>query len=460
MMLNIKAPTKCCNIYKTNNSYHHKYFDMKIYSIAMLSILLAVVFLNCTKKDQVVAATTTNTTDLVAYKTSSAPVIDGTIDAIWDNAQKLEITPTVPDAGNGLFAGYIGQKFPATLRSMYDGTSIYFLAEYADPDKSVAVSTWYFDPTTSRWAQEGSSKTIDVNGIVTREGFGEDKFAMLWNIDNSTPKFITQTCYASCHVFTPYLDYSVTPAVMKSNAASGNHYTNGADEKIDMWWGHLSKDLLFNQVDDNYQDWSGGPGVTNLRGGNGNGRHVDGITVSGASATWPFAPTYTTTPAQGGFNNRVSLKLDGTGSSVNVPMWVIPDATDYYYILASDTLAGGRAVKITGVSSTGVLTYSGGTIDPTVGTDYQRVGEGDGPKCVPSYIAAPLLDSRADITGSAVYTGSGWVIEYKRLLKTSDVLKQDIDFSSLEDQPFGFAIWDKSNYQHGIQPNLMLKFQK
>ncbi len=437
---------------------------MKKYTVLSLFILVTVFFMYCTKTDQVVSSSTASTTDLISLRTTIAPTIDGNIESIWANATKLQITPTVPDPGNGLFTGYNGQQYPATLRSMYDDKYIYFLAEYADADKSVYVSTWYFDPGTKLWAQEPSSKTFDANGNVTRKGFGEDKFAMLFNIDNSTPKFITQTCYASCHIFTPYLDYSVTPAVEKSNANNGNHYTNGASEKIDMWWGHLSKDLLFNQIDDNYQDWAGGPGVTNLAGGSGNGRHVDGITVSGASTTWPYAPTYTTTPAQGNFSNKQNLKLDGTGATVSVPMWVIPNATNYYYILATDTLAGGKAAKITGVSSAGVLTYNGGTIDPTVSTDYQRTGDavngGDGPKCFPSYIASPLLGERADITGAAVYTGTGWIIEYKRLLKTADILKQDVDFTSLQDQPFGFAIWNSSNNQHGIQPNLVLKFQK
>jgi hypothetical protein len=45
-------------------------------------------------------------------------------------------------------------------------------------------------------------------------------------------------------------------------------------------------------------------------------------------------------------------------------------------------------------------------------------------------------------------------------LKTTDALKQDVDFSSLEDQPFGVAIFNKSNYQHGIKPGLLLKFDK
>ncbi len=447
-----------------------KLFQKK-YTWFLATIILAVgYFVSCTKNDQVInlATSSSNSSMLISMKTSTAPGIDGTIDAVWDNATKLSVTPQVPDPGNGLFAGYIGETYPATIRSMYDDTYIYFLAEWADAGKNVAVSTWYFNPAANvagktGWAQEASSRTFDANGALTRDGLGEDKLAMLWNIDNSTAKFAAQTCYASCHVFTPYLDYSVTPAVLKSNANSGNHYTNGANEKIDMWWAHLSKDLVNNQMDDNYQDWAGGPGVTNLTGGSGNGRHVDGIVVNGASTTWPFAPTYTTTPVQGSSNNRQTLKLDGTGASVTVPFWIIPNATNYYYIKASDTLAGGLARKITAVSSTGVLTYNGGTIDPTVGSDYLQVAGingGDGPKCFPSYIASPLINERADITCGAVYTGSGWVVEYKRKLKTDDVLKQDVDFSSLQDQPFGMAIWNQSNNQHGIKPNLLLRFQK
>jgi Ethylbenzene dehydrogenase len=404
-----------------------------------------------------------STTELVAIKTTTPPTIDGTIDAAWVNAPLLKMTPAVPDPGNGLFSGYINDKLPATLRAMYDGNTIYFLAEYADNTKSVQVTPWYFNPATKLWAQEGTSKSFDQNGVMTRTGFGEDKIAMLWNIDASTPKFVSQTCYASCHVFAPYLDYSVTPAVQRSNAASGNHYTSGINEKIDMWWGHLGRDVIFGQMDDNYQDWAGGSAVTNLTGGNANGRHVDDIAVSGTSTTWPNRPNYSASKTQGTINNRQALKLDGTGASVNVPMWVVPNATDTYYVLASDTLSN-KAVKITKVSSAGILSYNGGTIDPTVGTDYQRIGDavtgGIGPKAIPSYIASPLIDGRADITCKAIYTGSGWVVEYKRALKTKDVLKQDIDFSNLNDQQFGFAVWDQSNNQHAIHADLVLKFKK
>jgi hypothetical protein len=428
---------------------------------------------SCTKKDQIInvdpaTENTENTTDLVSLKTSAAPTIDGTIDAGWDKAAKLSIEPQVPDPGNGLFAGYIGQTYSATLRSMYDDQNIYFLLEVADATKSVNVAPWYFNPDLNvpgktGWQKEPNSRSFDVNGNLLRDGFGEDKFAMLWNIDSSTSKFVAQTCYSSCHIFTPYMDYSKNPAVYTANA-SGNHYTNATNEKIDMWWGRLgyiNKDASLQFADDNYQDYAGGPAVSNLTGGSLNGRHVDGIYVDSAKTTpWPYAPHYTSSPAQGEVNNSQNLKINGTGASVAVPLWINPAFTSDNFILSSET--SGVAKKVVGVDSTGALTLSDGTII-TPDADFQRSSAPNGAtakKSIPAYIAYPLLGGRADIICSAVYNGSGWVIEYSRKLKTGDTLKQDIDFSNLADQPFGLAYWDQSNYQHGIKPNLLLKFAK
>jgi hypothetical protein len=443
-------------------------------TLAILLLLTGSVLLltQCTKNDQVLdTPVVLNGNELFSQYTTTAPTIDGTVDAAWAQATKLNITPTVPDPGNGLFTGYIGQQYPATIRSMFDDQNIYFLVEYADATKNINVSPWYFDPAANvagktGWAKEPSAKTFDANGVLTREGWGEDKLAMLFNIDNSTPKFITQTCYGSCHVFTPYIDYSLATPTLVSNSASGNHYTNGPNEKIDMWWGRLgfiSKDASLNQMDDNYQDWAGGQAVSNLTGGNLNGRHVDGIGPDGTkSTTWPFRPNYTVSPTQGEVSNSQNLKLDGTGASVAVPIWVIPGSSTNMILIADTT--SGTAKKVTAVSSTGVLTLSNGaTIDPTTGTDYIRSSTATGataPKAIASLIGVPLIGGRADITASAVYTGTGWIVEYKRKLKTTDTAAQDVDFSSLQDQPFGVAIWNSSNYQHGINPNLVLKFKK
>ena len=432
----------------------------------MSTIVLAIGYVvSCTKDNQVLDVPTVNTgTELISIKVTTPPSIDGVIDDSWNNATKLNVVPTVPDPGNALFTGYIGEQYPASIRSMYDDQNIYFLVEWNDPTNNSTVAPWYFNPSTGRWSQEPTARTFDANGTLTREGWGEDKLAMLWNVDYSTPKFITQTCYASCHIFTPYTDYSKSPPVYTPNA-SGNHYTNGPNEKIDMWWGRLgyiSKDASLHFMDDNYQDWAGGPSITNLTGGNANGRHVDGIYPSGTDTVWPKRPLYTASPAQGEINNRISLKLDGTGSSVNVPLYVSTNAAGSGFIMASDTENVSRVVA---VSSTGVLTFSDGSIlDPTITTDYNRTGDpvygGVGPKAIPGFIAAPLLGERADITSAAVYTGSGWIVEIQRKLNTNDALKQDVDFTSLQDQQFGMAIWNSSNYQHGIQPNLVLKFKK
>jgi len=214
-------------------------------------------------------------------------------------------------------------------------------------------------------------------------------------------------------------------------------------------------------MDDEYQDWAGGPAITNLTGGNANGRHYDGLVVSGNSATWPYRPGYTSDAPQGSYGNTQNLKLDGTGATVAVPLWIIPNSTADY-ITEEDLVS--NAKKVTAISSTGVITFEGGSLDPNSITDYQRLGtlptSGIGPKCIPSNIVTPVLNGRGDIDLQAVYTGTGWIYEFKRLLKTADGLKQDIDFSALTDQPFGVAFFNNANYQHAIKPNLLLRFKK
>lgn len=433
-----------------------KIIKTKYFWVFTAFLTFVIYFVSCTHDDQVLDTATVSGNELFSKFTTSAPTIDGTIEDAWSNAQKLTGETEVPNPGNGMFAGYVGDKYKYTLRSMYDNDNIYFLAEWNDPAKG-NVQPWYFNPTTSRWVQEANARQFDVNGVLTREGMGQDQLAFLWNIDNSTPKFAAQTCYASCHLFNSYRNYA---GMMVPNK-SGNHYTNGANEKIDMWWLHLDKDLLYNQMDDQYQDWAGGPAVTDTVGGAGNGRHADDLTPPS-----PFTTSYINNnknTSNGPSNNRVSLKLDGTGASVNVPAWIIPDGTNLVYIDSKDTLPGGLAKKVTAVSSTGVLTYDGGTLDPAGKTEYQQVTGpygGVGSKCIPSFLAAPFTMGRADFTAKGVHTGSGWVVEFKRKMNTNSTLKQDVNFSTLIDQPFGLAIFNNCNYQHSIKPNLVLKFVK
>jgi Ethylbenzene dehydrogenase len=435
-----------------------KLFDSKKTWIVMTFTLFLGYWVSCKNETIEPKPVGPSDNELIAELTTTPPNIDGNIAAIWDKATKLTNVAEVPVPGNNLFAGYHGDKYTFSLRCLYDAQNIYFLAEWNDSSKVTSVQPWYFNPVTKRWAQEANSKQYDVNGVLLRDGMGTDQLAFLWNIDNSTRNFATQTCYASCHIFTPYRNFQ---GVMVPNK-SGNHYTNGLAEKIDMWWLRLNKELPRGQMDDQYQDWAGGPAVTDTVGGSGNGRHADDLIPP-----TPFSTNYTNTnpsTSTGPLNNRVALKLDGTGASVNVPAWIIPNASNVDYFDVTDTLPGGNAKKVIGISSIGVITYEGGgTIDPTGKPEYEQkpgVNTGVGAKCFPGFITAPFTGGRADFTVKGMHTGRGWVVEFKRALNTNNTLKQDVNFISLQDQPFGISIFENSNNQHSIKPDLLLKFKK
>src|SRR5438445_325512 len=101
-----------------------KSFRFKISPTFLISIsVLGYVgyFIGCTQKDQVLnvgGPPTTN--ELLSLKTSTAPAIDGTIDASWSVCQKLTTTVSVPDPGNDYFKGYVGNEHTVSLRSQYD----------------------------------------------------------------------------------------------------------------------------------------------------------------------------------------------------------------------------------------------------------------------------------------------------------------------------------------------------
>ncbi|MBI5917002.1 MAG: hypothetical protein HY842_16650 [Bacteroidetes bacterium] len=390
-------------------------------TIVFSAIGLVVVMLsNCKLDDQILGNDVTTTNALVSQKVATAPNIDGAIDAIWANSPKFEFEAVVPDPSGDIFRGYVGNITSSiTLRSMYDANNIYFLAEWIDPTESLIREPWYFDPTTKTWAQEKGAPTFSATGAITRGAFYEDKLAMLWNVNNSVSGWNNATCYKSCHTGLSAAD------------GFGRHHTNSSTEKIDMWhWKVVRTGFPNGQFDDQYQDNTYA-----------NGRKSDDKTGGG----------YT--------DNKQTLVITGTATSVTVPKYVIPNATNYYWILQSE-IDGGTAKLITAVDANGVLAYEGGTIDPNTDVAFQRDGAGVGAKVIPGIYTAPFVGSRGDITCSAVHTGEGWVLEFSRALKTDDVVNQDVDFSSLEDQYFGVGIFENAQIAHSIKANLLLKFQK
>jgi len=395
------------------------------YAWVITTLVLAIGYVvSCTKDDQVLDTPIpiNSSTDLVSMKTTTAPTIDGTIDAMWSNSPILQFSTAVPEVTGDVFRGYTDNIIPSVkMRSAYDDNNIYFLVQWNDPTESLKRQPWYFNPTTKRWAQEKGTFDFDpVTGAILRPPFYEDKIAFLWNINNSVNGWNSGTCYRSCHTGLPALDLS------------SRHYTNFPTEKIDMWhWKSVRGGVNASfQMHDQYQD-NTYP----------NGRKGD-----------PGVDVYQ--------NNTQTLNQPGIGN-VSVPKYVIPVRTDYGWIMNSEVTAG-TAKLVVAIDANGVLTLSDATtIDPNVGTDYQRVGAGVGPKAVPGItLNDSYTGSAGDIACKAVFTpGSSWTIEIKRALKTSDTV-YDIDFSSLADQYFGFAVFENAQIAHSIKANLVLKFKK
>lgn len=385
--------------------------------------LLVLNIYSCKQDDQVLDifvpdnGPNVSATDLVSLKVTAGPGIDGDVDAMWDDAQKLETMTIVPDPGNKVFEGYEGNTNEVTLRSLYDTEHIYFLAEWTDNKEDLSRQTWYFDTDESRWKQEDRVPLFNSEGVEIRQAFYEDKFSFLWNVNNSVANWDNATCYTSCHT--------------DVGAAGGfaRHYTQPG-ETIDMWHWKMVRTNVNNQMDDQYQDDS-----------QPNGRHSD-------------------TKVSGGYvNNTQDLEITGTTDIVKVPKYFVPNRTYYYWITQSE-IDNSTAKLITAVAMDGTLSYDGGTIDPNAEIGFQREGSIVGQFGIPSIYTSPFIGSRGDITAYGNYTGSGWVLEMKRKLQTADTEAQDVDFSSFEDFAFGIAVFDNAGIAHGIKANLLLKFDE
>jgi hypothetical protein len=391
-----------------------------ITSLYLLVGILVIATYSCTNDDTVVDPPVDpgeSATELLALKTTNPPTIDGVIDSEWDNLQKLKTTTVVPDPGNDVFQGYVGKSNDITVRALYDEDNIYILAEWKDTRKDFNRQTWYFDPGTQRWAQEDRVPLFDDDGNMTRQAFYEDKLSFLFNVNNSVANWNSSTCYASCH------------QGLSEEDGFARHYTQ-AGETIDMWHWKSVRTGPNQQFDDQFQNDT-----------QPNGRHSDD-------------------KVSGGYTNNVqTLATNGTGTEVKVPLYLIPGKS-YYYWITIDEINNSTAKLITGVDDDGTLYFDNTSIDPNVETKFQRDGSTSGEYGMPSIYTEVIKGSRGDITAMGLYTGSGWVLEIKRALKTGDTAAQDVDFSSLQDQAFGLATFDNAGIAHAIKPGLILKFKQ
>ena len=120
---------------------------------------------------------------LTSVLVKTAPVLDGNAsDAVWTNATESKI-------GVRTFGS---STFKITLKSVYDGTNVYFLVQYPDSNKEANRGEWAYDASKKAWA-------------VIPDDFGdEDEFGFFWNYN--VPGYSKTGCLTLCHgdkMYTP-----------------------------------------------------------------------------------------------------------------------------------------------------------------------------------------------------------------------------------------------------------------
>ena len=194
--------------------------------VTVLAALVASAIAGCTGIES-----TTPQNTLVVGKAASAPKLDGSgNDAAWATAAPLQVKLS----GGANFGGK--GETTVTLKAVTAGDMIYFLVRYADPTNSVRRGP-YQKQANGTW-----KKLSDPNDKGGDDNvYYEDKWSIIWNIDDSIAGFNESGCAVLCHAGEEGKPY-------------GNKYTSKAGELGDMWHMKGSRNGVFGQVDDQYVD--------------------------------------------------------------------------------------------------------------------------------------------------------------------------------------------------------------
>jgi hypothetical protein len=186
--------------------------------------LLAVV--GCQSVQQSAAPAAPNT--LVAARAAAAPQLNAA-DPAWAAAQPLAV-----EVSDGANLGGTG-KTTGTLKALYTADTLYMLVQYKDPTDSQRRGPY------QKQADGSWKKLVDPQDKGGDDNvYYEDKWAMIWPIDNSIKGFEQQGCAVLCH--------------LGQGKPYGNKYTPGAGQIGDMWHMKGSRTGPLGFVDDQYVD--------------------------------------------------------------------------------------------------------------------------------------------------------------------------------------------------------------
>lgn len=163
---------------------------------------------------------------VIAIPVDAAPTLDGVADdAVWAEAPALAVDLT---------KGFNDFEATANLKAVYTQDTIYMLVTWADPTESFIRSPWE-KQADGTWAK---LKDPDDKG-GDNNVYYEDKMAMIWDINNSIPRFTGMGCNIACHD-------GENPDVKPY----GNKYVE--EGTGDIW--HWKSVRNLGQVDDQYLD--------------------------------------------------------------------------------------------------------------------------------------------------------------------------------------------------------------
>jgi hypothetical protein len=171
---------------------------------------------------------------LLAAKAGKAPdPAVGAADPVWAQAKPLQVA-VLEGANFGAKPGDKGDS-KATLKAVYTADTLYLLIQHADPTLSVRRGP-YQKQADGKWIKlkDPDDKGGDDNLYY------EDKWAMIWPIDNSVKAWDKEGCAALCH--------------LEQGKPYGNKYTNTEGEIVDMWHMKSGRTAPLGFVDDQYAD--------------------------------------------------------------------------------------------------------------------------------------------------------------------------------------------------------------
>jgi hypothetical protein len=166
---------------------------------------------------------------LVAARVATGPNLAAfAADPAW--AQARPLTVELSGGENLVDGGTMG-----TLKAVYTADTLYMLVQYKDPTNSVRRVPFQKQADGS-WKQvtDPNDKGGDNNLVY------EDKWAMIWPINDSIKGFSEKGCAVLCH--------------QGEGKPFGNKYTRNEGEIGDMWHMKSARTIPMGYVDDQYVD--------------------------------------------------------------------------------------------------------------------------------------------------------------------------------------------------------------